>query len=79
MTGDLWVLACGRSLTAGLAGERGHVVEIMLEGVEVDDEGGRVDLVDRRAGLGGRRLNHGADQAAIGRVVAERSRKLSRM
>jgi len=37
-------------------GEAGHRVEIRLEGVEIDDEGRRIDLVDRHAGGGGRRL-----------------------
>ena len=45
-------------LDAGLARERRHEVEIALEGVEVDEKGGRVDLVDWRARLGGRRLKH---------------------
>ena len=66
-------------LDASLARERRHEVEIFLERVEVDEKGGRVDLVDRSARLGGRRLKHGAAQAAIGRVVIESSRKLSRM
>jgi hypothetical protein len=47
-------------LDAGLARERRHVVEITFEGVEVEEKGGRVDLVDRRARLGGRRLEHEA-------------------
>ena len=64
---------------AGLARERRHAVEIALEGVEVDEKGGRVDFIDRRAGLGGRGLEHEAAQAAMGRVVIESSRKLSRM
>ena len=66
-------------LDAGLARERRHVVKIMLESVEVDEKGGRVDFVDWSARLGGRRLEHDAAQAAMGRVVTERSRKLSRM
>jgi len=39
----------------------GHQVEVALERVEVDDEGGRVYGVDRIAGPGGRRL-HDADR-----------------
>jgi hypothetical protein len=66
-------------LDAGLARERRHEVEIFLERVEVDEEGGRVDFVDRSARLHGRRLKHGAAQAAIERVVVESSWKLSRM
>ena len=66
-------------LDASLARECRHEVEIFLKGVEVDEKGGRVDLVDRCAPLGGRRLKHGAAQAAIERVVMESSRKLSRM
>ena len=64
---------------AGLARKRRHEVEIFLEGVEVDEKRGRVDLIDWGARLGGRRLKHGAAQAAIERVVMESSRKLSRM
>jgi hypothetical protein len=45
-------------LDAGLARERRHKVKIPLEGVEVDEKGGRVNLVDWRARLGGRRLKH---------------------
>jgi hypothetical protein len=66
-------------LDAGLARERRHQVEIFLKRVEVDEKGGRVDLIDRGARLGGKRLKHGAAQAAIERVVMESSRKLSRM
>ena len=79
MTGDLWVFACGRSLTPASRASAAMMVEIVLESVEVDEKGGRVDLVDWSARLGGRRLKHGAAQAAIGRVVIESSRKLSRM
>ncbi len=39
----------------------GHQVEVALERVEVDDQGGRVYGVDRIAGPGGRRL-HDADR-----------------
>ena len=79
MTGDLWVFACGRSLTPAVARQRRHEVEIFLKRVEVDEKSGRVDFIDWGARLGGRRLKHGAAQAAIGRVVIESSRKLSRM
>jgi hypothetical protein len=36
------------------------MIEITLEGVEVDEKGWRVDLVDRRARLSGRGLEHEA-------------------
>jgi hypothetical protein len=80
--GDDWRLVGLRvrsKLDASLARERRHVVEIALKGVEVDEKGGRVDLVDRGARFGGRRLKHDCAQAAMGRVVIESSRKLSRM
>src|SRR6202044_2274348 len=47
---------------AGLARERRHEVEIFLKGAEVDEKGGRVDLIDWGARLGGRRLKHEAAQ-----------------
>ena len=52
-SGHLCVLACGRRRDAGAARERRHLVEVVLESVEVDDQRGRVDVVDRRADLGG--------------------------
>ena len=53
MTGDLWVFACGRSLTPASRASPPIMDEIILERVEVDQKGGRVDLIDRSARLGG--------------------------
>ena len=44
MIGDLCVLECGTQAHAGLAREARHALEIALEGVEIDEERGRVDL-----------------------------------
>ena len=40
---------------AGVAREVGHALQIALEGVEIDEEGRRVDLGQRHADGGGRR------------------------
>ena len=57
----------------------GGRVEIFLERIEIYEKGRRLNFVDWGARLGGRRLKHGAAQAAIERVVVESSRKLARI
>src|SRR5471030_1008670 len=56
MTADLWVLAWARSRAPVGAG---HAVQIIFQGVEVDQQCRGVDLVLAHARLGGRRLQHG--------------------
>ncbi len=58
MTGDLCVLACARSLTPVGASSAAMVSRFALEGVQVDDQGGRVDFFFAHAGDGGRDLQH---------------------
>ncbi len=36
-----------------------HAIQIMVEGIEIDQQGGGIDLILAHAGLGGRRLQHG--------------------
>ncbi len=57
--GRLVGLGMGPKLHAGRGRHFGHGVEVGLEGIEVDDEGGGVDRLGRHPGLGGRILQHG--------------------
>ena len=59
MSGHLCDLACGRSARPEPAHGVGHQVEVVLERVEVDDERGRVDGVERIADAGGDSLHVG--------------------
>ena len=48
------------------AGERAiQGVEVVLEGVEIEQQGGRVDFVERHAGAGGRGQGHGISCGSI--------------
>ena len=43
-TGDLWVLACGRSRTPGGVGEVLHAIDVGEEAPLVDDDRGRGEV-----------------------------------
>ena len=57
--GALVRLGVGPQPDARRARERGHVPQVVLERVEVDDQCGRVDVVDRRADRNVRVLHRG--------------------
>ena len=50
ISGHLWVLACGRSFLPAALMIGGHLLEIALEAVEVEQERGRGELVSVMAG-----------------------------
>jgi hypothetical protein len=49
-------LGMGPQPDAGGTRQAGHLREIALEGIEVDDQRRRVDLIDRSADIGGKAL-----------------------
>ena len=57
IAGHLCDFACGRSAMPRAVRRVRHQVEVALEGVEVDDERGRVDVVDGIADAGGDSLH----------------------
>ena len=56
--GGFMGLGMGSKLHAGRGRHGGHRVEVERESIEVDDEGRRVDRLDRHPGFGGRVLQH---------------------
>ena len=77
---DLWVLACGRSPIAALACQRRHGRHVVVEGVEVEDQGRRVDA-PARAGLAEQTMverQTGIHRLASGRVALPSQPELRR-
>jgi hypothetical protein len=68
-SGALVRLGVGPQANARRTRERRHVTEVVLERIEVDDQGGRVDVVDRRADRNVHVLHRG-DPFACQRAVS---------
>ena len=68
-------LGMGTELRPGGRQQRRHGVQIGLEGIEVEQEGGSVHLLLAHAGFGGRRLQHGGHPLR-NRVQTRRRRSL---
>jgi hypothetical protein len=57
MAGHLCVFACGRKRMAGGFGKLGHLDDVALECIEIDDECRSLNLGNNRADLGRGRVH----------------------